>query len=96
MEIWGDDNMAERIDEIGFGTLKLIQEPEEFCYGVDAVLLADFAARQKGFFDVNFDGKPVASRRDSMKDAAIVDLGSGTGIVPLILSHKTNCKKFMV
>ena len=85
--------MAERIDEIGFGTLKLIQEPEEFCYGVDAVLLADFAARQKGFFDVNFDGKPVVSRRDSMKDAAIVDLGSGTGIVPLILSHKTNCKK---
>ena len=31
-----------RIDDIGFGDLKLIQETEDFCYGVDAVLLADF------------------------------------------------------
>ena len=36
--------MAERIDNIGFGDLQLIQEPSEFCYGVDAVMLADFAA----------------------------------------------------
>lgn len=28
----------ERIDEIGFGGLKLIQDTEMFCYGVDAVL----------------------------------------------------------
>ena len=28
-----------------------------------------------------------------MKDSVAVDLGSGTGIIPLILSHKTNCKK---
>ncbi|MEE1038250.1 MAG: tRNA1(Val) (adenine(37)-N6)-methyltransferase [Eubacterium sp.] len=34
----------ERVDEIGFGNLKLIQKPKEFCYGVDAVILADFAA----------------------------------------------------
>lgn len=33
-----------RTDEIGFGTLKLLQNPKEFCYGVDAVILADFAA----------------------------------------------------
>lgn len=39
--------MSERIDETGFGTLKLVQEAEDFCYGVDAVLLADFAAKQK-------------------------------------------------
>lgn len=37
--------MAERIDEIGFGGLRLIQDTEMFCYGVDAVLLADFASR---------------------------------------------------
>jgi tRNA1Val (adenine37-N6)-methyltransferase len=37
--------MAERIDEIGFGGLKLIQDTDYFCYGVDAVLLADFASR---------------------------------------------------
>ena len=33
-----------RTDDIGFGNLKLLQDPSEFCYGVDAVILADFAA----------------------------------------------------
>lgn len=33
----------ERVENIGFGDLKLIQDPESFCYGVDAVILADFA-----------------------------------------------------
>lgn len=37
--------MAERIDEIGFGGLKLIQDTDMFCYGIDAVLLASFASR---------------------------------------------------
>ena len=36
---------GERVDDTGFGGLRLIQKPEEFCYGVDAVILADFAAR---------------------------------------------------
>lgn len=67
--------MAERIDDIGFGGLRLIQEPDEFCYGVDAVILADFAAK-------NFSGG----------NGVIVDLGTGTGIVPLILSAKTNAR----
>ena len=61
---------GERIDEIGFGGLKLVQRPDEFCYGVDAVLLADAAA--------GID----------MKTAA--DLGTGSGVIPLILSHKTD------
>ena len=26
-----------RLDETGFGSLKIFQNPEEFCYGVDAV-----------------------------------------------------------
>ena len=30
-----------RTDDIGFGNLKLLQDPSEFCYGVDAVILAD-------------------------------------------------------
>lgn len=33
----------ERIENTGFGNIKLIQDPEQFCYGVDAVILADFA-----------------------------------------------------
>jgi hypothetical protein len=31
---------GERIDNIGFGNLRLIQKPGDFCYGIDAVLLA--------------------------------------------------------
>jgi len=34
----------ERIDDIGFGNLALIQDTKEFCYGVDAVILAHFAS----------------------------------------------------
>lgn len=63
---------GERLDEIGFGGLKLIQKPEEFCYGVDAVILAHFAAKYS---------------RKSFRRA--LDLGTGTGVIPLILSHKT-------
>ena len=37
--------MSERVDEIGFGGLKLIQDTDMFCYGIDAVLLASFASR---------------------------------------------------
>jgi tRNA1Val (adenine37-N6)-methyltransferase len=63
---------GERIDETGFSNLRLIQKPDEFCYGVDAVILADFASKKKA--------------------AKMVDLGTGTGIVPIILSHKTNAE----
>jgi len=64
---------AERVDEIGFGGLVLFQDPAEFCYGIDAVLLADFAAKDKG--------------------DRILDLGTGTGIIPLILARKTAAKE---
>ena len=33
--------MSLRIDEIGFGGLKLLQDTDAFCYGVDSVLAAD-------------------------------------------------------
>ena len=36
--------MAERIDDTGFSGIRLIQDTEAFCYGIDAVLLASFAA----------------------------------------------------
>lgn len=61
----------ESIEDIGFGGLKLIQSSEGFRFGVDAVLLADFAAG-------------ICPSADS-----IVDLGTGNGVIPLILSHKT-------
>ena len=36
-----------RIDEIGFGGIKLLQDPAQFCFGVDAVLLAHFARAEE-------------------------------------------------
>ena len=65
--------MTLRLDETGFGNIEIFQEPEEFCYGVDAVLLADFASQ-------------AAKKKSGCR---IMDLGTGTGIVPLILAHKT-------
>lgn len=66
---------GERIDDIGFGGLKLIQKPDEFCYGIDSVLLADFAAVNHG-----------------SADGPAADLGTGSGVVSLILSHKMKNK----
>lgn len=37
-----------RLDQIGFGSLELYQDPADFCYGIDAVILADFASDSKG------------------------------------------------
>ncbi|MBR0600452.1 tRNA1(Val) (adenine(37)-N6)-methyltransferase [Clostridiales bacterium BAD-6] len=68
-------NEGERIDEIGFGSLRLIQKPEDFCYGIDAVLLASFAEVKRG--------------------SRVIDLGTGTGIIPLILSHKTEADEIL-
>lgn len=70
---------GERLDEIGFADLKLIQKPEEFCYGVDAVILAAFAAKNMN--------------RGRKKTRIVADLGSGTGIIPIILQHKTPIEK---
>ena len=37
-----------RVDKIGFSGYKLVQNPDWFCYGIDAVLIADFAKIKKG------------------------------------------------
>lgn len=38
----------ERIDELQRGGYRIIQDPERFCFGTDAVLLADFAKAKPG------------------------------------------------
>lgn len=63
-------------DKIGFGDYSILQDREQFSYGIDAVLLADFAA--------NF----INQKKNSAEGIA-VDLGTGTGVIPLILAHKT-------
>ena len=60
---------GERIDDLERNNLKIIQDPNRFCFGMDAVLLT-------GFVHVK-------------KSATILDMGTGTGIIPILLSAKT-------
>ena len=39
----------ERIDDLEFKHLKIIQNKDGFCFGIDSVLLADFAKGIKNF-----------------------------------------------
>jgi len=48
--------------------LQILQDPQGFMYGIDAMLLADFAA-------------PYIYKKDNL-----IDLGTGNGIIPLLLS----------
>lgn len=62
---------GERIEDLGLNQLKIIQNPDFFCFGMDAVLLSWFVSqRTKGFLHM-------------------IDLGTGTGIIPLLLYGKT-------
>ena len=63
-----------RVDEIGFGNIRILQDPCGFCYGADAVMVAWFAAEILG--------------RTRNWPRRLCDLGTGNGIIPLILSHK--------
>lgn len=72
MEIKLEKN--ERIDDLEFKNLKVIQNKNGFCFGMDAVLLSDFAKNIK-------------------RNATVLDLGTGTGIIPILLCGKTELKK---
>ena len=60
----------ERIDDLELEGLKIIQNKKGFCFGIDSVLLSDYAKEIK-------------------KGSKIADLGTGTGILPILLSAKT-------
>ncbi len=64
----------ERIDDLELKSLKIIQDKEGFCFGIDSILLSDFAKKIK-------------------KDTMVLDLGTGTGIIPILLCGKTKLKK---
>lgn len=67
--------MSERIDDLQYKGLKLIQDTDLFCFGTDAVLLASFCE---------------VKSRDT-----IVDLGTGTGIIPVLLSGRNDSAKLI-
>ncbi len=64
----------ERIDDLEYKGLKIIQNKNWFCFGIDSVLLSDFA-------------------RDIKDNSIVMDLGTGTGIISILLSKKINAKK---
>lgn len=72
MDIELKDN--ERIDDLQLNDLKIIQNKDGFCFGIDSVLLSDFAK-----------GIPSNSK--------VLDLGTGTGILGILLCGKTKLSK---
>lgn len=64
---------GERVDNLQNGFF-VIQDPEKFCFGMDAVLLSGFARVKKG--------------------ETVLDMGTGTGIIPILLRARTHGEHF--
>ena len=62
---------GERVDDLQRAGLRIIQDPELFCFGMDAVLLSAYVQMKK-------------ARRG-------LDLGTGNGIIPILLSNRSDC-----
>lgn len=65
---------GERLDDLQRNGYQIIQNPDKFCFGMDAVLLSGFANVRKG--------------------ECVLDLGTGTGILPILLAAKTEGAHF--
>ena len=65
----------ERLDDLQINGYEIIQHPGKFCFGMDAVLLSNFARVKKG--------------------ENVLDLGTGTGIIPILLTAKTEGEHFV-
>ncbi len=63
----------ERIDDLQVDGLKIIQNPEWFCFGIDAVIISHFTEVKRG--------------------QKVVEFGTGTGIIPLLLAGKKKATK---
>ena len=64
----------ERIDDLQINNLKIIQNIDGFCFGIDSVILSEFA-------------------KDIKNNSIVLDLGTGTGILSILLAGKTNLQK---
>ena len=66
----------ERIDDLQYKGLKVIQNNKGFCFGIDSVILSDFAKNIKD-------------------NSRVVDLGTGSGVIGLLLCKKTKLKEII-
>lgn len=66
----------ERIDDLEYKELKIIQNKDGFCFGIDSILLSDFA-------------------KEIPNNAKVIDLGTGTGIISILLCEKTKLSKII-
>lgn len=66
----------ERLDDLQYEGLMLIQRSDLYCFTSDAVLLANLAKVKKG--------------------ATVADLGSGSGIISVLIAKKRNCRVIAV
>lgn len=66
----------EKIEDLEYNGLKIIQSKDGFRFGIDAVILADFA--KKG-----------------INKSTVLDIGTGTGIISILLAGKTSAKKII-
>lgn len=65
---------GERLDELHRNGYWIIQDPERFCFGMDAVLLSGFTKVKSG--------------------ERVLDMGTGTGIIPILLEARTKGEAF--
>ena len=66
---------GERLDDLQMNGYRIIQDPEKFCFGMDAVLLSGFA--------------------DAPENGRVLDLGTGTGIIPILMAAKTRANELI-
>ena len=63
------------MDELQRNGYRIIQNPDKFCFGMDAVLLTGFAYAKEG--------------------DRLLDLGTGNGIIPLLMEAKYRCRELV-
>lgn len=65
---------GERLDDLQNNGYHIIQHPNKFCFGMDAVLLSHFTNIKKG--------------------SQVLDMGTGTGVLPILLCALTQNTSF--
>ena len=96
------DTPAERIDALNRDGLRVIQRPDLFLFGTDSVLLADFAsnaasARNAATPSGRGEKPPKTGEASKASEAgreAVLDLGTGSGVIMLLMSARMPHARF--